>query len=82
VSSRWVAGWCFGGVSPTGVEGVAKLLGVEGDVACGSRAAGCFPPRSGSRGQANDLIPGGEAGGHFVSVVIRGEAVAAGPKVR
>jgi hypothetical protein len=39
-------------------------------------------PRSGSRGQANDLVPGGEAGGHFVSVVIRGEAVAAGPKVR
>lgn len=62
--------------------GVVKLLGVEGDVACESRAAGCFRPWSGSRGQADDLVPGGEAGGHFVSVGIRGEAVAAGPEVR
>jgi hypothetical protein len=37
-------------------------------------------PRSGSRRQANDLVPGGEAGGHFVSVGARGEAVAAGRK--
>jgi hypothetical protein len=38
--------------------------------------------RSGSRGQADDLVPGGEAGGHFVSVGTRGEAVAAGSEVR
>jgi hypothetical protein len=54
-------------------SGVVKLLGVEGDVACESRAAGCFRRRSGSRGQANDLVPGGEAGVHFVSVGTRGE---------
>ncbi|MFZ0873544.1 MAG: DDE-type integrase/transposase/recombinase [Pseudonocardiaceae bacterium] len=38
-------------------------------------------PRSDSRGQANDLVPGGEAGGHFVSVGTRGEGVVACAKL-
>jgi len=35
---------------------------------------------SGGWGQSGDLVPGGESGGHLVSVLGCGESVAAGPK--
>jgi site-specific recombinase XerD len=37
---------------------------------------------SGSRGQADDLVPGGESGGHLVSVLDCGESVTSGSEVR
>jgi hypothetical protein len=37
---------------------------------------------SGSDGQADDLIPGGESYAHLASVLLGGEPVAAGQKVR
>ena len=39
-------------------------------------------PRSGRCGQADDLVPGGEAVGHLAAVLRCGEAVAAGSEVR
>ena len=36
---------------------------------------------SGGWGQSGDLVPGGESGGHLVSVLGCGESVAAGPEV-
>jgi hypothetical protein len=45
--------------------------------------AGPVPlPRAGRCGQADDLVPGGEAVGHLAAVLRCGEAVAAGSEVR
>jgi hypothetical protein len=38
-------------------------------------------PGSGRRGGAGDLVPGGESAGHFVSVLLGAESVAAGSEV-
>ena len=63
-------------------EGTVKLFGVERDegvAGCGVALIGVV---SASRGKADYVVPGGEAGGHFSAVGTRGEAVAAGPEVR
>jgi hypothetical protein len=38
-------------------------------------------PGSGGGGEADDLVPGGESGGHLVSVLGCGESVASGSEV-
>ncbi len=50
------------------------VLGQDG-VAVALWSGGCW-------GQSGDLVPGGESGGHLVSVLGRCESVAAGPEVR
>jgi hypothetical protein len=37
---------------------------------------------SGSDGQADDVVPGGESDAHLASVLLGGEPVAAGPELR
>ena len=59
------------------LSGVRLCEGVPGLGRCRSPV-----PRSGRCGQADDLVPGGEAVGHLAAVLRCGEAVAAGSEVR
>ena len=71
-------------VRPRGIEvmGIVKLLADEGfrgsfgsdGVVVALWSGGCWS-------QAGDLVPGGESGGHLVSVLDCGESVAAGPEM-
>jgi hypothetical protein len=45
-------------------------------------AGGLIGIVSASRGKADDVVPGGEAGGHFSAVDIGSQPVAAGTEVR
>jgi hypothetical protein len=66
-------------VSP---DGIVRLFGVQCGVAGQSRGMISAVPGSGGYGDADDLVPGGEAGSHLVSVLDRGESVTARPEVR
>ena len=70
--SRWLAR--EGALSSCWVMRVAgAALGRDG-VVVALWSGGCG-------GQSGDLVPGGESGGHLVSVLGRGESVTAGPEV-
>jgi hypothetical protein len=62
--------------------GAVKLLGVgrdEGVAGCGVVLIGVV---SASRGKADYVVPGSEAGGHFLAVGIGVQPVASGSEVR
>ena len=59
-----------------------RLLVSEGRQACPGQGMIASLGGSGSDGQADDLIQGGEPDTHLASVLLGGEPVAAGPKVR
>jgi hypothetical protein len=56
-------------------------MGVQCGVGCQSRGIVSAVPGSGGRGQADDVVPGGKACGHLVSVLDCGESVASGLEV-
>ena len=58
---------------------LAEVVWRYGDCWIGGRSAW---PGSGHRGGAGDLVPGGESVGHFASVFLGAESVAAGSEVR
>jgi Fe-S oxidoreductase len=49
--------------------------------ACQSRGMVVAAPGSGGGGEADDLVPGGESGGHLVAVLDCGESVGSGSEV-
>jgi hypothetical protein len=53
--------------------GAVKLLGVERDEGVAGHRVAPIGVVSASRGKADYIIPGGEAGGHFSAVGIGGE---------
>lgn len=65
--------------------GAVKLLGVERDEDVvgheGGSGWGCVVVVSAGNGEANDVVPSGEAGGHFSVVGIGTQPVTAGPEV-
>ena len=64
-------------------RGTVNLLadkGVRGSL--GQDGVAVVPWSGGCRGQSGDLVPGGESGGHLVSVLGRGESVALRSEVR
>jgi hypothetical protein len=72
-------------LAPSIYDGTVTLLGVwrSGGVSgCGVAAVpGLWSDRGGSAGSAGDLVPDGEADGHFGSVVGGGHQVAVGSEV-
>jgi hypothetical protein len=64
-------------------EGTVNLLaakGVRGRL--GQDGVAVVPWSGGCRGQSGDLVPGGEPGGHLVSVLGCGESVTSRSEVR
>jgi len=62
--------------------GTVRLLGVQCGVACQGRGMVSAVSGSGGCGQTDDVVPGGEACGHLVSVLDCGESVASGSEMR
>jgi hypothetical protein len=74
----------IGGIEHDRCGGVVKLLadkGFRGSLALGQNWVVAVALWSGGWGQSGDLVPGGESGGHLVSVLGCGESVAAGSEV-
>jgi hypothetical protein len=62
-------------------DGAVKLLGVERDEGVAGYRVVLIGVVSASRGKADYIIPGGEAGGHLIAILLGGESVAAGTEV-